>query len=859
MKSAKPPATVAGLAHLLKQVELELSADEMADMLWLAMQIGSESVPSEQSETQTSLEVVTQSTASTPLPPPSSIEPPASVYTSATKPQRESGTASPVLPFRAPAAPALPNKLAIARALRPLMRKVPSRITLVLDEEATAVQIAEKQVWSPVLCPAPERWLELAIVIEDSASLPIWEDTIAEFQQLMERQGAFRDVRTWYLQEVNGSVQLAARKKGNDRRSRSPKELLDVSKRRLILVVSDCTSQTWRSGRIKSLLDQWAKQVSVTVLQLLPEPLWERSALGAGIAVGLSADHPGMVNLDLRVDELPGWIEVDAATELKLPIITLEPQPLQQWARVIAGRRQSRTAGVVLDNGLIVQSQDNSNENSPSLSAEDRVNRFWATASPSAKRLAGLMAATQVSLPIVHLIQRELMPQEASPVHIAEVFMSGLLYRCSTDTSHAAYYDFYDGVRNYLVDATRRSDTEAVLQEVILKRLSQFIEERTGVAIRSFEAFLAFEPAWDETIQQEIAPFAEITRQVLRRLGGSYAELADRMSQPIRLSPPGTEPVVFPPLQEFEFETELLELEETELLEPFEFEVATIEIQRQGIRRQPKVVIQKERRQALGYVEPLEGGVNLEMVAIPDGTFQMGSPENEPERFEAESPQHEVRVSAFFMGKYPVTQAQWRVVAGLPQVERSLEVDPSNFKGEDRPVEQVSWLDAVEFCARLSEHTGKLYRLPSEAEWEYACRAGTTTPFHFGETIAPDLANYNWSETYNKIKLTKKKDFEGTTPVGQFGIANCFGLYDMHGNVWEWCADHWHNNYEGAPIDESAWIDESLSEQASYVLRGGSWYYYPRHCRSASRGYNDAGIRGSNFGFRVVCLASRTS
>ncbi|WP_416350920.1 SAV_2336 N-terminal domain-related protein [Rivularia sp. UHCC 0363] len=278
MKSAKPPATVAGLVSLLKQVELDLSADELADMLWLAMQMEPEQATSAQPEVQTSSEVVIETKPSTPSPPPPPIEPAATVYTSAPKSQ---GGEIPVLPFRAPAAPALPNKLAIARALRPLMRKIPSRISVVLDEEATAVQIAEKQIWTPVLCPAPERWLELAIVVEESASLPIWEETIAEFQQLMERQGAFRDVRTWYLQTAGDSLQLSAGRKSHNRRSRSPKELLDVSNRRLILVVSDCISPAWRSGRIKPLLDQWAGQTSVTVLQLLPESLWERSALGA--------------------------------------------------------------------------------------------------------------------------------------------------------------------------------------------------------------------------------------------------------------------------------------------------------------------------------------------------------------------------------------------------------------------------------------------------------------------------------------------------------------------------------------------------------------------------------------------------
>jgi formylglycine-generating enzyme required for sulfatase activity len=278
------------------------------------------------------------------------------------------------------------------------------------------------------------------------------------------------------------------------------------------------------------------------------------------------------------------------------------------------------------------------------------------------------------------------------------------------------------------------------------------------------------------------------------------------------------------------------------------------------------LTLKRERRKAQFYAEPLSsealgnaGTLNLvlDMVLIPGGSFEMGSPENEEQRRNSESPQHLVIVPPFCMGKYSVTQSQWRFVASLPVISQDLDPDPSEFKGDGRPVENVSWSDATEFCQRLAKHTGRPYRLPSEAEWEYACRAGTTTPFHFGNTISPEVANYRWSEPYGNSKVTKEKDFIGTTSVGQFGLANAFGLYDMHGNVWEWCADHWHSNYEGAPTDGSAWIDETLSEKASHVLRGGSWIFYPGFCRSASRDVIIAGVRDLNFGFRVACSAPR--
>jgi formylglycine-generating enzyme required for sulfatase activity len=305
------------------------------------------------------------------------------------------------------------------------------------------------------------------------------------------------------------------------------------------------------------------------------------------------------------------------------------------------------------------------------------------------------------------------------------------------------------------------------------------------------------------------------------------------------------------------------EMEEQTPLQLFEFTTATIVRKRSIISQSIQWEIQRSQGAAWQFVETLGNGVELEMVSIPGGTFMMGSPDDEPESYDDEKPRHEVNVPPFYMGKYPVTQKQWQAVATLPQVERELTPDPSRFKGENLPVEQVSWYDAVEFCQRLSQATGREYRLPSEAEWEYACRAGTKTPFYCGETITTELANYDGNSTYNhgpKGEYRKR-----TTEVGIFP-ANPFGLYDLHGNVWEWCLDDWHENYEGAPVDGSAWLEKydsktesPSSDSVSKVLRGGSWDYDPRYCRSADRYFNDPAFDFNyNFGFRVVCVSPRT-
>ncbi len=291
----------------------------------------------------------------------------------------------------------------------------------------------------------------------------------------------------------------------------------------------------------------------------------------------------------------------------------------------------------------------------------------------------------------------------------------------------------------------------------------------------------------------------------------------------------------------------------------FEFEYAKFEYVEKivnpgfvGIGRKTEINLElkRYRGQAEGFIEDLGNGVTLEMVKTPGGNFIMGAPEDEKESRDTERPQHQVNIQSFFIGKYQLTQEQYQVIMGK---------NPSHFQGKNLPVEKVNWHDAAEFCTRLSKLVGKQYRLPSEAEWEYACRAGTTTPFHFGETITTDLANYDGNSTYGSAP---KGVYRGeTTDVGTFP-SNPFGLYDMHGNVWEWCLDDWHDNYNGARTDGSAWFNDNNNfsqKTGKACLRGGSWYYIPDLCRSASRNYGSSRDSGYDYvGFRVVCAVGRT-
>lgn len=267
------------------------------------------------------------------------------------------------------------------------------------------------------------------------------------------------------------------------------------------------------------------------------------------------------------------------------------------------------------------------------------------------------------------------------------------------------------------------------------------------------------------------------------------------------------------------------------------YEYESVTVNRRG------EIIQRTLGRASYYREHLGNGVYLDMVYIAGGSFLMGAPESEHQSEHSERPQHLVHVPDFWIGKYQVTQAQWQTVMGN---------NPARFKRANRPVERVSWDMCQEFCRKVSERTEKQYRLPSEAEWEYACRAGTTTTFSFGETITAELANYDVSYTYAE---EGKGQYRGETiEVGSFP-SNPWGLYDMHGNVWEWCEDGWHGNYEGAPTDGSVWNDNHSSNDRR-VLRGGSFGRNPDKCRSANRTYN--GRRGNYYGLRLVLSMSGT-
>lgn len=719
------------VSSILQQAGYDLSARELSEILWLAVHIDESEIShqqryeSETSHQQPTQQVLqedrspTQTTETSKLPPTSSQpnKPAADVCLPTVKSSSHTREARETVSIKIPTASSLRDSLALSRALRPLMRKVPSLTQNILDEEATVRCIAEADIWAPVLKPAPQRWLELALVIEQTSTTAVWKQTITELQKLLKYHGAFGDVRTWKLEIKGSNAQLFPQSSTGSysKTPYKPEVLIDPKGQRLILLVSDCISPAWRSRLIHPVLELWGSKGLITILQLLPERLWERTALASEIPVQLRSLNPTVSNSKLIAN---GELELDEQiqnTKFKIqnyiPIITLEPEPLHTWSKVMAGSGNLSTAGFKFS------ACNNSVKASPptqhsELNTTHLVSRFRATASPVARRLAGLMAAAPVSLPIVQLIQQTLLPHSGQ-IHVAEVLMSGLLKRLlnvhQDNNPNYIEYDFIKGVRELLLDSVPISKTTSVLDAV-----SEYIARQLGISVTEFNArLLTSSSQTNDALETQIRPFAQLKAQVLRRLGGVYADIAqelDPISQP-----------------------KVLDINSPHQLLKFEFDVITVNQRGEKTKR--------KRCQAQYFLEDLGNNVSLEMIAILGGKFMMGSPEGEGDS--NERPQHEVTVPSFFMSKYPITQAQWRTVAALPKIERDLNPDPSRFKGDNLPVECVSWYDAMEYCARLYQKTDSLYRLPSEAEWEYACRCGTTTPFHFGETITDELANYH--------------------------------------------------------------------------------------------------------------------
>lgn len=700
-------------------------------------------------------------------------------------------------PFRVPAVPMLPEALRLDRALRPLKRRVPSRVQVTLDEDATVQRIAEQALWLPVFRPSPERWLELALVVDGYSSMVIWEPLLADLRRLFERSGACRDVRVWRLvaDSSRGETRLRLADESG-RCARHVRELVEGTGRRLIWVLSDCVAPYWRdNAALFDLLRLWSRSNPLTLVQMLPQRFWPRSGLSGMMPINLRAGMPGALNARLRGDESC------PPASLKLPVVTLDPESVAFWASLLAGRGNVWSAGVALTRRASVPPDGPARNGVAPMAAPsglERLERFTAMASPEAQRLAAWFATVPLTLPIMRLAQQVLLPQTRL-VHLAEVFLSGLLGRADRDLEEQDRendplkipFDFLPDIRELLLDSLPVSEVEWAA-----RRMAVAIEQRLGQAA-DFLALLV-DPTTPSKLplQKRSLPFAKIRLKVLHRLGGSYSGQATELAEVIERVERGVASSAFATHES-----------------PYSSEPTPFRD------RFP------------------DGAIGPAMIWLPGGAFAMGDDKSWEKD---DKPAHSVTLSHFGIGQYPVTFEEYdRFCEATRQGKPA---DQGWGRGR-RPAINVSWDDAQAYCRWLSQQTGQDYRLLTEAQWEYACRAGSDATYCFGDDEKP-LSDYAWY---------RRNSGGQTYPVGE-KQANVWGLHDLHGNVWEWVWD-WYGPYSKEPQHNPSGPETGSAR----VFRGGSRNDVAEICGSASRLKSVPRLRSIDLGFRLARLGPVSS
>lgn len=445
------------------------------------------------------------------------------------------------LPMRAPAVSALTQTLKISRALRPFRRRAEGRWDEVVDELATAEASAAAGRPVPVHRPGEERWLDLTLVIDDAPSMVVWRRTVAELQTLLERLGAFRDVRVWRVDsglDGYGTPLLRdgrVRSPGGPGLVRHPRELISADGRRLVLIVSDCVGPVWIRGTVLRWMEMWARSGPTALIQPLPQRLWDRCALDI-VRTRMWAPRAGVPNSRLRINARGDYRPAGVA----VPVMELEPRWLAPWARLVAAPSPDPVWGAATFTGwsprgrLFAPSTPVPGDSDDPVEVVGHVRR---DVSPEAFDLAVYLSAAPLNLPVMRLVQRMMLPR-SRPRHLAELFLSGLLLRSTPYLAgqHAeqVMYEFRPGTREVLAAAL---EPDAALR--VLSRVSEFIGRRLGAAL-DFPALLAGAGA-PVRLDESSRPFAEVAQTVLRSLGGRYETLANQLTDAVgRMQPFGT-------------------------------------------------------------------------------------------------------------------------------------------------------------------------------------------------------------------------------------------------------------------------------------------------------------------------------
>lgn len=535
--------------QILQIGETEVTGEDVADIIWLVAQMGGDPFITSATPIVTTPPInPLQSSDTLPLakhPLPSPTENRANLYF-----PDENTTTNRLseLPFYVPEAAALPNQLAIARSLRPLMRRVLVHDSTDIDEAATAKQIAEGNEWAIVYQLQQRRWLDLLFVVEESRTMAMWQQTLRELLTLLQRMGAFRTVTVYGLAVVNeddvvkwklhttAGAGFAAGRPCNLR------ELIKPAREQLIIVATDCCSDVWIQSNATIYLNQWAKHHPVTLLQMLPKSMWDRTALANALDVKLTAAQAGLSNFSYRAEPPWYWQDEPLPDSAPFPIVALESHNLSNWTQMLTGRQKARSFGYY----FIPTEKIHNNATSTSLTNQQQFENFWRILSPPARKLAGYLAAAPVlNLSIIRLIQYTMIGKRSQHIHIAELLYSGLLVPFNTDNAAASdnlkLFDFILGanMRSYWLDTVGRST-----KDVILHRVSRFINFNLN-NVSVFMATLRFNVSDHKHAKSSIISqaFAQIAPSILKSLGGRYLHLLENM-QASNLDNPQNTPII---------------------------------------------------------------------------------------------------------------------------------------------------------------------------------------------------------------------------------------------------------------------------------------------------------------------------
>ncbi len=626
-----------------------------------------------------------------------------------------------------------------------------------LDEEATVEYLAQTNILSPKFYAQTEKYYDLYLMLDTSASMTIWQESMENFIKKLQIFSIFRNIKLLYLDSSKEEAIIY----NNKSKSSKASKLLNPEGRCVLFICSDCISPAWSRGDMLEKIYEYQTKIPTSIINMLPRRMWKGTVLRQTNITRLKRENR-VLNSD--IDSLLLSFDKDYFKQdiLRIPVVNFSKNDFEAMSQIMTGQPNSSCTGILASKREFLNTQKN--EKTEELTAKNRVQEFFNHSASTAHKLAlYLSTCTHLNFPIMKMIQHNMLPK-STQLDLAEFFVGGLLNKEKKD-DNKHFYIFHTGVRELL-----QENLSPYKSAEILERNSNFIAKNIGSSL-DFSAILMHDTLDDEWTDEDKI-FAEMSLSVLERLGGNYSK-----------------------------------------------EVAKIRKKR--------------------FDTPSKNE-KLQIITPTTKSFLMGSNEGR----DNEKPIHKVTINYDFeIAQYPVTFEEYDLYCEAQKIDKPS--DEGWGRGK-RPIINVSWNDAQAYIKWLNEQTGESYRLPTEAEWEYSARAGTTTKWSFGDD-EKSLSQYAWYDK-NSYDLGKEHKDYGTHIVGE-KESNPWGLHDMHGNVDEWCEDDYTDNYNEIPRDGSP---NKKGKEGRKVLRGGSWNFSDYDTRSAIRSRSVPAYCFNNVGFRLL-------